>query len=160
MNIPEKVKEKELIWKTSLIRSEFLKIYFDEMGVNEEVSIDRLTNLYDCFKDNNNNKFLFAIVRVNENSENIKKALDTEVKEGTSFRMLENTDIKIMFPTYKPKNFHHSVNFLELAMTGFLNQKQPNLYEENSELQAFFKRLNKKCNKHNNTDFDEFDKLQ
>ena len=92
MNIPEKVKEKELIWKTSLIRSEFLKIYFDEMGVNEEVSIDRLTNLYDCFKDNNNNKFLFAIVRVNENSENIKKALDTEVKEGTSFRMLENTE--------------------------------------------------------------------
>ena len=158
MSVLEKKNEESFQWNQSLIRAEFLKIYFDAMGVNDSLNIERLTNLYEFFRENENGRFLFAIARVNDKSNHVLKAVEVEAKDNTGAKLLENSEIKIMYPTSHPKENSSSLNFLELAMTGFYNQKVPDLYKGNSELNAFFQRFNKHFSdmKENSDAFDTF----
>ena len=103
MSVLEKKNEESFQWNQSLIRAEFLKIYFDAMGVNDSLNIERLTNLYEFFRENENGRFLFAIARVNDKSNHVLKAVEVEAKDNTGAKLLENSEIKIMYPTSHPK---------------------------------------------------------
>ena len=55
----------KLLWKKSLIRAEFLKLYFDYMGVSNSINIRRLIDLFNFDKSYNDEQLLFAIVKIN-----------------------------------------------------------------------------------------------
>jgi hypothetical protein len=57
----------EVKWKRSLIRQEFLKLYFDYLGVNDNLSVDKYTDLYEINRSKKKDKFLFAIVKTKKN---------------------------------------------------------------------------------------------
>jgi len=40
-----------LFWEKFFIREEFLKLYFQNLGINNNLKISRLTNIYDNFED-------------------------------------------------------------------------------------------------------------
>jgi hypothetical protein len=54
-------------WKRSLIRQEFLKLYFDYLGVNDNLTVEKFTDLYEINRSKKKDKFLFAIVKTKKN---------------------------------------------------------------------------------------------
>lgn len=54
-------------WKRSLIRQEFLKLYYDSLGVNDNLNVDKYTDLYEINRSKKKDKFLFAIVKTKRN---------------------------------------------------------------------------------------------
>jgi ankyrin repeat protein len=60
-----------LFWEKFFIREEFLKLYFQNLGINNNLKISRLTNIYDIKRKESNEKFLFAIIRYNITDEHL-----------------------------------------------------------------------------------------
>jgi hypothetical protein len=50
-------------WKKAFIRQEFLKLYFDYLGVSDSLSVEKLTDMYEINRSKVNQNFLFAIVK-------------------------------------------------------------------------------------------------
>ena len=187
----------ELHWKKVLIREEFLKLYFDAMGVSNLVNIRRLTDLYNFDKSYTDEQLLFAIVKINDDSQyyyDLKKNY-VEVKD-----LFKGSGIKILQPYHrneiiidekenniedkenenksdeelkdsnnnkledKKKYFEYKIDndsglsFLELAFTGFMNQKNPKLI--NGPMNEFLNRFNEKYNQLNDQlNFEDLTKI-
>jgi hypothetical protein len=60
-----------LFWEKFFIREEFLKLYFQNLGINSNLKISRLTNFYDIKRKESNENFLFAIIRYNITDDNL-----------------------------------------------------------------------------------------
>ena len=186
----------ELHWKKVLIREEFLKLYFDAMGVSNSVNIRRLTDLYNFDKVYTDEQLLFTIVRINEDSDyynDLKKnSIDVkslfknsgikilqpyhkneivleketniddkenEIKTNIGINDLNNNQLeeKKKYIEYKVEN-DSGFNFLELAFTGFINQKNPKLI--NGPINDFINRLEEKYNQLNDQlNFEELAKI-
>ena len=189
----------DLHWKKVLIREEFLKLYFDAMGVSNLVNIRRLTDLYNFDKVYTDEQLLFAIVKINEDSQyytDLKKNY-IDVKElfkGSGIKILQpfhkkemvikeketnlddkenqingNDEIndpnnilleektKKKYIEYKVEN-DSGINFLELAFTGFMNQKNPKLL--NGPIKDFLNRFDEKYDSLNDQlNFEELAKI-
>lgn len=77
-NSKEKIKlaeEPEYVprWNKVLNRDEFLKLYFDNLGVNESLNVEKLTNTYEIGRKKRNEKLHFAIIRTSEGDLSLKK---------------------------------------------------------------------------------------
>lgn len=145
-------------WSDSLIRAEFLKIYFSSFGVKDTLTIRRLTDLLNPAGQGSEEKLLFAIVEINDKTKNFRDAEALEKKEMVTSSLLETTDIKIMFPKNGKEKFHSSVNFMELAFSGFLTQKIPFFYHDNSPILNLFDKIEAQS-KNGKLTFDELDKI-
>lgn len=66
-NIGNEDPPQDVKWKRSLIRQEFLQLYFDYLGVNDNLSVEKYTDLYEINKSKKKDKFLFAIVKTKKN---------------------------------------------------------------------------------------------
>ena len=55
-------------WKRALIREEFAKLYFDYLGLSENFSVNKLTDLYEINSSKKKEKFLFAIIATKKNN--------------------------------------------------------------------------------------------
>jgi hypothetical protein len=75
--------EEDPKWKKAFIRQEFLKLYFDYLGVNDNLSVEKLTDTYEIARSKVNQNFLFAIVK-------------TRIKDtpGDSYRKKECANLK------------------------------------------------------------------
>lgn len=80
-------------WKKSLIRAEFLKLYFDSFGIRDSVQITRYIDLFNFHKNQNQDKekFLFAIVKTNAQSELLPKN-----HKDARAKLCETNNMKIM----------------------------------------------------------------
>lgn len=82
INTEEKDTSNKVEWRRVLIREEFLKLYFDNLGLNESFKVERLTDLPDILRKKDQEKFLFAIARINKsirsfrNLEHQKETID------------------------------------------------------------------------------------
>lgn len=93
MNEDEGIEHAIPEWKKSLIRAEFIKLYFDSFGINNNIEITRYTELFNFHKNQNQDKekLLFAIVKTNGKSELIPKN-----KKETRAKLCNTNQIKIM----------------------------------------------------------------
>ena len=153
-----KLKHKEeqtLTWNKSLIRAEFLKIYFDYLGFNDTLNIERPTTIYDFQREKDKDKLLFAIASINESSNVITRLKeDKDVAKKLNENLVDKTGIKIMYP--EQNNEDSSLNFIELALTGFINLNNKSLYKSNSPIAMFFNQLNLSKSKDNFENLDKF----
>jgi hypothetical protein len=153
-----KLKHKEeqtLTWNKSLIRAEFLKIYFDYLGFNDTLNIERPTTIYDFQREKDKDKLLFAIASINESSNVISRLKeDKDVAKKLNANLVDKTGIIIMYP--EQNNEDSSLNFIELALTGFINLNNKSLYKSNSPIAMFFNQLNLTKSKDNFESLDKF----
>ena len=172
-----------LHWKKSLIRAEFLKLYFDYMGVSNLINIRRLIDLFNFDKSYNDEQLLFAIVRINDDSQYYSD-IDLENKTSEVKVLLKDSGIKILQPIKQNEEIFNksfvedktnetnekqlnikkenrndsSFDFLTLAYIGFLNQKNPKLI--NGTISDFFQRFNEEYEKlDNKLDFQKLTKI-
>ena len=147
--------EQTLTWNKSLIRAEFLKIYFDYLGFNDTLNIERPTTIYDFQREKDKEKLLFAIASINESSNVISRLKkDKDVAKKLNANLVDKTGIKIMYP--ENNNEDSSLNFIELALTGFINLNNKSLYKTNSPIATFFNQLHSTKSKENFEGLDKF----
>jgi hypothetical protein len=134
----DNLKDKEEDWRKILIRDEFLKLYFDNLGVNDRLYVERFTNFYDIQRKKNKEKFLFAIIKTKvkdlamESEAEIKK--NEQIIEMTK-EHINKKKIFIMYP-HAPNLLDDSINFLSLCYSGFANidEKASKLFKIDSNL--------------------------
>ena len=136
-------------WERFFIRDEFLKLYFQNLGISTKLNISRLTDIYKIKRKKKNEKFLFTIIRYKV----LDKKMLTEDHEKTDLEKIQKSNLRLIVKYkshYKypkaPEQFNHSTNYLSLAMSGlaniidqsdmFINEKQ-----EISVLYTFFQNL-------------------
>jgi hypothetical protein len=71
--IQEKEDDLHKEWSRVLIRDEFLKLYFENLDVNDSLKVERLTDLHEVSKKKNNKNFLFTIVRTSKSSKMMRE---------------------------------------------------------------------------------------
>lgn len=76
--------------KPFLIRDEFFKLYFSNLGVGNDLAVHRKTDIYDLSRKKKNEKFLFAIIRTSRGLE------DLDENTIKSKQLVEKNKIKIM----------------------------------------------------------------
>jgi len=95
-------------WKRILIRDEVMKLYFDNLGMNDSLTVERLTNLHEITKKNaNEKKALFAIVETK-----------ARFQEENEFKRVNNSNYKMIYPD-DDSQYDDSLKFLSLAYSGF-----------------------------------------
>ena len=136
-------------WERFFIRDEFIKLYFQNLGISKKLKICRLTDIYKIKRKKKNEKFLFTIIRYKV----LDKKMLTEDHEKTDLEKIQKSNLRLIVKYkshYKypkaPEQFNHSTNYLSLAMSGlaniidqsdmFINEKQ-----EISVLYTFFQNL-------------------
>jgi hypothetical protein len=98
-------------WEKVLIRDEFWNLYLGNLGLSDCLLVDRKTSLLDI-KQDNHEKFRFAIVR--------NKILSEGTESRNKVVSAKSINAMFMFPE-EPEIYDDSINFLSLAISGFLN---------------------------------------
>ena len=136
-------------WERFFIRDEFLKLYFQNLGISKKLKICRLTDIYKIKRKKKNEKFLFTIIRYKV----LDKKMLTEDHEKTDLEKIQKSNLRLIVKYkshYKypkaPEQFNHSANYLSLAMSGLANiRNQSDLFtnekKETSLLYTFFQNL-------------------
>ena len=154
-------------WKNFLIRQEFLKIYLDSFGFKESFTVRHLVDITNFYKQHENEKLQFAIIKINlktsyiqkekklfkknyrNKNQNISKNKKLDLIKINEYNnnkkaLIEKNNIKILKTN---ENYDSSINFLELIFTGILNLQNTKLYKENSIIDKFIKRFNSEYKK-------------
>ena len=136
-------------WERFFIRDEFLKLYFQNLGISTKLNISRLTDIYKIKRKKKNEKFLFSIIRYKV----LDEKLLTEDNDKTDLEKIQKSNLCLIVK-YKshfkypkaPEKFNHSANYLSLAMSGLANitnrsELFTNEKKETSLLYTFFQNL-------------------
>ena len=154
-------------WKNFLIRQEFLKIYLDSFGFKENFTVRHLVDITNFYKQHENEKLQFAIIKINlktnyiekekklfkknyrNKNQNLSKNKKLDLIKINEYNnnkkaLIEKNNIKILKTN---EIYDSSINFLELIFTGILNLQNTKLYKENSIIDKFIKRFNSEYKK-------------
>ena len=136
-------------WERFFIRDEFIKLYFQNLGISKKLKICRLTDIYKIKRKKKNEKFLFSIIRYKV----LDEKLLTEDNDKTDLEKIQKSNLCLIVK-YKshfkypkaPEKFNHSANYLSLAMSGLANitnrsELFTNEKKETSLLYTFFQNL-------------------
>ena len=89
---PKVIKE----WKNFLIRQEFLKIYLDTLGFKDSFTVRHLVDITNFYKQHEDEKLQFAIIKTNLKSNYIQKEKKLFKKSYKNKNLSKNKKLNLM----------------------------------------------------------------
>ena len=121
-------------WKKILIREEFLDLYFNKMGLNENFKSLRLTDIYEINTHNKKELFHFAIIKTIEGEKNKKEIniqeynQQIELKDQETINLINQNKLILFYPNEEDiECYDNSIYYLSLAYSGLVNSYFNNL---------------------------------